>query len=172
MKKFLAIVLLLVIVAAGIGYLVLRSRYTGEVRKVRANAESRLTAVRRESMTAVRDLAADLVRTLSVTLADDIARKDFPAVQAETEAIVKGRRVAGILVLADDGTVVAATDTRYQGRKLDDPATRQALAATAIVVSETPPAPGQLEVDAPVRSAGRRVATLRVFFDVGGPRSD
>ncbi|NOZ79915.1 MAG: hypothetical protein GXP48_12205 [Acidobacteria bacterium] len=168
MKKFLAIVIALLIVAGGIGYLVLRSRYAAELKKVQANAQEQVAAQQKKDLGAIEDLARDLSRTLAVTLADDIARKDYPAVEGQLGSIVRGRRVAGVLVLDQDGNVLAATDLRYHGRRMDDAVTRKALGVTAVTISDEPPAPGQMEIDVPVSSGGRRIATLRVFFVLAG----
>ncbi len=165
MKKFLAIVVVLLIVAGGIGYLVLQSKHAAELKHVRETAQAQVIAQQKKDAHAVMDLAQDLTRTLAVTLADDIARKDFPSVESQLESIVQGRRVAGILVLDQDGNVLAATDLRYHGRRMDDAATRAALGVTTVTAAAEPPAPGQLEVDAPISSGGRRIATLRVFFE-------
>jgi hypothetical protein len=51
---------------------------------------------------------------------------------------------------------------------MDDAATRKALGVTAVTISDEPPAPGQMEIDVPVSSGGRRIATLRVFFVLAG----
>ena len=166
MKKFLAIVVVLLIIAGGIGYLVLQSKHAAELKKVQDAAEAQVVAQQKKDQSAIMDLAQDLSRTLAVTLADDIARKDFAAVEGQLGSVVQGRRVAGVLVLDQDGTVLAATDLRYHGRRLDDPATRAALGVTAVTVAQEPPAPGQVEVDVPVTSGGKRIATLRVFFVV------
>ncbi len=166
MKKFLVIVIVLLIVAGGIGYLVLQSRQATELKKVQETAQKNLVAQQKRDQRTIIDLAQDLSRTLAVTLADDIARKDFTSVEGQLESVVQGRRVAGILVLDQDGNVLAATDLRYHGRRMDDAATRSALGVTTLTVASEPPAPGQLEIDVPVSSGGRRIATLRVFFVV------
>lgn len=167
MKRFLSFLVAVLILAAGIGYLVLQHRYSTQLRQVTADAESRLVSQRSADQASLRDMAEDFANALAITLADDLARKEYAAVEAQLGPIVQGHRVAGLLVLGKDGSVYAATDLRYRGRRLDDPATRQALDATTVTVAKEPPAPGQVEVDAPVYSGGRRIATLRIFIELG-----
>ncbi len=166
MQRFLAILLIVVLVAAGVGYLVLQTRHGRELAAVRAAAEGRVEAEHRQAAQVTSELAEDLARALAVTLADDVARQDTAALESEVAELVRGHRLAGIIVLDRDGNVLAASDLRYKNRRLDDPATRAALAATQVTTAAEPPAPGQTEVDAPVLSAGRKVGAIRIFLEL------
>ncbi len=166
MQRFLAILLIVVLAAAGVGYLVLQARHGQELAAVRAAAEERVEAEHRQAAAVTRELAEDLARVLAVTLADDVARQDTAALESEVAELVRGHRVAGVIVLDPDGYVLAASDLRYRDRRLDDPATRAALAATEVSLASEPPAPGQTEVDAPVLSAGRGVGAIRLFVEL------
>ncbi len=168
MQKALAVLVVIVLVAAGIGYLVLQRQYNSRIERVTAETHAQLAACQSKAASVVREYAEDTATVLSVTLADDIARQEFAAVDAELASIVQGHRIAGVIVIDQEGAVLAATDLRYRGRSLDDQATRVALAVDTVTSSAAAPAPGQLEVDAPVFSGGQRLATLRVFFDLRG----
>jgi len=168
MQRFLAILLVIVLAAAAAGYFVLQRAHGKEVTALRAAAEERIEAERQNAAEVVGQLAQDLAGALAVTLADDVARQDVAALEAEVAAIVQGHRVAELVVLDGEGNVLATSNLRYRGRRLDDPATRRALAVTEVTTVEEAPSPGQLEVDAPILSAGRRVGTLRLFIEVTG----
>ncbi|NOZ95486.1 MAG: hypothetical protein GXP47_12235 [Acidobacteria bacterium] len=168
MQKALAVLLVIVLVAAGVGYLVLERQYTSKVERITAETHAQVAACQNKATEVIREYAEDSATVLSVTLADDIARQEFAAVDAELAAIVQGHRIAGVIVVDQEGKVLAATDLRYRGRSLDDEATRQALAVERVTSAATAPSPGQLEVDAPVFSGGQRLATLRIFYDVRG----
>jgi len=168
MQKALAILLVIVLVAAGIGYLVLERQFSSRVERVTAESHAQVAACQSKATSVVREYVEDVATVLSVTLADDIARKELAVVDAELGAIVQGHRIAGVIVLDQEGSVLAATDLRYRGRTLADEATRQALAVEKVTSAPEAPAPGQIEVDAPVFSGGQRLATLRIFCDVRG----
>lgn len=167
MKRFLAIVVVVLLVAAGAGYLVMRSQQRREVAALTARLDQAVAEQRQRDGAVARDLAQDMARTLAATVAGDLAAGDADGLNAELADVVQGRRVTGVIVLDPAGKVVASTDLRYRDRVLDDEATRQALAATAVTVAPTAPAPGQLEVDAPVERSGAKVGVLRVFVDLG-----
>lgn len=166
MRRFVAALFVVLLVAGGVGYFVLQSRHGHEMAAVRATAEERIEAEHRQGATVARELAEDLAGSLAVTLADDVARQDTAALEGEVAAVVRGHRVAGLIVLDPDGYVLATSDLRYRGRRLDDPASRAALAATSVSTAGEPPSPGQTEVDAPVMAAGRKVGVLRVFVEL------
>ncbi len=166
MQRFLAILVAVLILAGAAGYLVLERQHAAEIERITAETHARLAQVRQEQEQVIRGLGQDLATTLAVLLADEIARGNLALVEARLTPIVQGQRVAGILVVDQAGQVLAATDLRYRGRTLDDGATRQAIAVENVVVAESPPAPGQLEIDAPVFSSGQRVATVRLFLDL------
>ena len=166
MQRFLSILLAVLILAGGVGYLVLQHRHEAAMERITAETHARLAQVRQEQRELVRDLGRDMATALAVLLADDIARGNLAAVEARLTPIVQGQRVAGILVVDQAGAVLAATDLRYRGRRMDDEATRRAIAVEDVVVAGEPPAPGQLEIDAPVFSSGQRIATVRLFLDL------
>lgn len=166
MQRFLAILLIVILAAAGVGYLVLQAKHGKEVAAVRAAAEERVEAEHRQAAAVTGELAEDLARALAVTLADDVARQDTAALETEVAALVRGHRIAGVIVLDRDGNVLATSDLRYRDRRLDDPATRAALEANEVTTAAEPPAPGQTEVDAPVLSAGRKVGAIRLFVEL------
>lgn len=81
-------------------------------------------------------------------------------------AMVRGHRVAGIMVLSPSGEVVATTDQRWAGRTLDDAAATSALAVAEVSVRGEGQTPGQVEVAAPLFVGSQRVGAVRVFFDL------
>ena len=166
MQRFLTVLLVIVLLATGVGYLVLRHQGEARIERITAETHARLAQVRQEGREVVIGLGRDLATTLAVFLADDVAAGNLELVESRLTPIVQGQRVAGVLVVDPGGRVLAATDLRYRGRTLDDAATRQALAAEGVVVAKEPPAPGQVEIDAPVFSSGRRIATVRLFLDL------
>lgn len=167
MNRFLAILLIVAIVAGAVGYVVINARHEKELSAVRAAAEGRVEAETRRAHEISEDLAVDLARVMATTLADDVARQEGAAIEAQLAAAVKGHRIAGVIVLSPEGDVLAATDMRYSGRRLEDPNTLAALRATKAAAAEQPPAPGQLEVHAPIVNAGNQVGALRLFLDTG-----
>jgi len=167
MQRFLTGLVIILLLAGGVGYLVLSNRQGRDLERITAETHATLASERAADAAVARELAEDLAGTLAVTLADDLARDELAAVDAQLAAVVQGRRLAGVLVIAQDGRVLGTTDLRYRGRTLDDEATRKALAALETMIPEAPPAPGQVEVDTPVFSGGQRLATLRVFVDLG-----
>ncbi len=168
MQRFLVIVLVVVLLAGGVGYVVLQHRCESRIERITAETHARLAQVREDQRRMVQDLGVDMGAMLAVLLADDLAAGNLALVEARLTPIVQGRRVAGVLVVDQEGKVLAATDLRYRGRTLDDEGTRRATAAREVTVSSEPPAPGQLEVDAPVVSGGQRIATVRLFLDLKG----
>jgi len=167
MQKALAILLVIVLLAAGVGYLVLQRQLDSKIEGITAEAHAQLAACRNGAQATAREYAEDIATVLSVTLADDIARQELAAVDAKLAAIVQGHRITGVIVVGQDGKVLSATDLRYRGRTLDDDATHRAVAVEKVTSSDVAPAPGQLEVDAPIFSGGQRLATLRVFCELG-----
>ncbi len=168
MQRFLAILLVVLLAAGAVGYLVLRNTHEKALSAARAAAEERVEAERSHAAEVIGELAEDMARALAVTMADEVARQDVAALETEVAAVVQGHRVAGVLVLDTEGNVLATSDLRYRGRRQDDEAARRAMAVTAVTRAPEPPAPGQLEIDAPILSAGRRAGTLRLFIDVSG----
>lgn len=113
------------------------------------------------------DLSLDLTRTLATTIADDAARLEHAMLDAQLATVVRGRRVTGVQVLNQDGQVVATTDQRQAGRVSEDDATLAALKVGEVTLMDARPAPGQVEVSAPLFLGPERVGTVRVFFDLG-----
>ena len=169
MQKALAILLVIVLLAAGIGYVLLQRQTSAKIQRITAETHAEMAACQNRAQTMARQFAEDIATVLSVTLADDLARQELAAVDAELAAIVQGHRITGIIVVGQDGKVLSATDLRYRGRTMDDEATRRAVSVEKVTAAATAPAPGQLEVDAPIFSGGQRLATLRVFCDVRNP---
>jgi hypothetical protein len=166
MKQFLAVALVLVLAAAGGGYLWLQHRHAQDVERLTTETNTQLTEARTHCLAMTQELTEDAAGALAVTLAGDIARQEYAAIDADLGAIVQGHRLTGIIVLAPDGRVLAATNMRYRGQTMDDPATKRALAVDRTTSAPEAPRPGQIEVDAPVFSGGQRLATLRVFADI------
>ena len=166
MQKALAILLVIVLVAAGIGYFILQRQLDSKIERITAETHARVAECENRARDMARQYAEDIATVLSVTLADDIARQETASVDAKLAAIVQGHRITGVIVVGQDGKVLSATDLRYRGRTLDDEASHRALAVEKVTASDAAPSPGQLEVDAPVFSGGQRLATLRVFCDL------
>lgn len=166
MQKFLVGLVLVLVLASGVGYFLLNHQSRAALLAARQQAEEDQAADRQAASRVARELAEDLARTLSAVLADDIAEGRLEEVEAQLASAVQGHRLAGILVVAVDGAVLTSTDLRYRGRTLHDDATRRALAVTELVVMDEPPAPGQIEVDAPLMAKGSRIGVLRVFVQL------
>jgi hypothetical protein len=79
---------------------------------------------------------------------------------------VQGYRLVGVLVLSPERSVLSSTDLRYRGRTLDDAATRAAAQAEEVEIAEQAPAPGQVEVVAPLEKDGERVGFVRAFVQL------
>ena len=166
MQRFLLIVLVILLVATGVGYLVLDRQHQAALAAVQTTHDEALAECRGEALDVARELAADIARVLSATTADEVARGDEAALDPRLAAVVQGNRVLSVLVLAPGGRVLAATDLRFRGRALDDDASRAALAAdepTILGVAETP---GQVEAAAPLVHDGERVGAVRVTVAV------
>ena len=162
-----ATVVVILILAVGTGYLYVRARHRTALATVCADAAQATEQLQAQADRMGRQLAEDIGRILAVTLSEDVARVEHAVLDLKLASIVRGNRVTGIIVLGPDGAVLATTDLRYAGRTLDDPASERAMAVDQVTVSPEAPAPGQVEVDAPLRSAGERIGSLRVFVDLG-----
>jgi hypothetical protein len=166
MQKFLVGLVVVLLLAGAAGFLVLTHQSRTMLDAATSEAEQAQLADRQAAAAVARELAEDMARMLSAVLADDIAQGNLEAVEAQLATAVQGNRLAGVLVVAVDGTVLTSTDLRYRGRTLHDDVTRRALAATEVAVLEEPPAPGQIEVDAPLMAGGSRIGVLRVFVQL------
>jgi len=167
MQKFLAVLLVLAVLGAGIGYLLLQQRHFRAVEGLKVEHEAALQADREAAATIARELATDLVAVLARAAAEDLARNDEATLEGRLAEAVQSHRLAGALAVAPDGRVIATTDLHYRGRVLDDPATLRAAQADAVTVVEERPAPGQVEVVAPLVAAGQRLGCLRAIVDLG-----
>lgn len=159
---------LVLIVAAGAGWVWLNSQHEKELDQVRNDAEVRLTDAGQRSSAIITDLASDITLAIASTIGDHMTARDQDAVASEIGAVVRGNRVLGIVVLDADGSVFAATDQRYYVSGPDDPVNRRALAATGVVALPSPAEPGRVEMAAPVTHDGNHVGAVRVFVDVSG----
>ena len=166
MQKFLIGLVVVLLLAGVAGYLVLTHQSRTMLESATIEAEQSQVADRQAAAAVARELAEDLARTLAAVLADDIGQGKLEEVEAQLASAVQGHRLAGVLVVAVDGSVLTSTDLRYRGRTLRDDVTRRALAATEVSVMEEPPAPGQIEVDAPLMVGGSRIGVLRVFVQL------
>ncbi len=162
-----AILVVVLLLVAGAGYLYLQAQHRQALAAARDQAAQATEQLQMNADRMGRQLAEDIGRILSVTLAEDVARVEHAALDLKLASIVRGNRITGIIVLSPDGAVLATTDLRYAGRTLDDPASQRAMSVDKVAVADEAPAPGQVEVDAPLRSAGERVGSLRVFVDLG-----
>ena len=144
------------IVLGFVGYLSLQGQHK------KAQAALRLAATEE-----IVDLSLDLTRTLATTIADDAARLEHAMLDAQLATVVRGRRVTGVQVLNQDGQVVATTDQRQAGRIAEDEASQAALKVGEVTLMEARPAPGQIEVAAPLFLGPERVGTVRVFMELG-----
>lgn len=167
MRRFLGILVVLLLLAGTIGYLVLRSQQRSAIEALQAQKDQAVVEQRQQDAGVARDLAMDLTRALAATTASTVARGEADTLNSELAAVVKGKRVAGIIVVDPTGVVVASTDLRYRGRTLQDPATQHALAVAEVSLAAAPPAPSQVEVDAPLFVGSQEVGALRVFVDLG-----
>ncbi len=167
MRRFLGILVVLLLVAGAVGYFLLRSQSRSAIQALEAQMDQAVASQKEKDAGIARDLALDLTRTLAVTMASTVARGDADTLNSELAAVVKGKRVAGVIVVDPTGTVLASTDLRYRGRTLDDSATQHALEISEVSLAAGPPAPAQVEVDAPVFVGSQKVGALRVFVDLG-----
>ncbi len=162
-----AILVVILLLAGGTGYLYLRAQHRNELAAANDRAAQATDQMQAEADRMGRQLAEDIGRVLAVTLAGDVARVEHATLDLKLASIVRGNRITGVIVLSPDGAVIATTDLRYAGRTLDDPASQRAMSVEEVTVSPEAPAPGQVEVDAPLRSGGDRIGSLRVFVDLG-----
>jgi len=150
--------------AAGYGYL--RFSDSRQRAESMAREQAQSSELRQQAETAVLDLAQDIARTLATTVSDDVVRVENAMLESQLAAIVRGKRVAGVVILNARGNVVATTDQRYAVTSASDPATSRAMAATTVTVEPDTPVPGQVEVAAPLYVGSERVGTARVFVNL------
>ncbi len=171
MRRFVAIVIVVLLLAGAGGYLVLERAHRAELAAVRGEAEARIEAERRAAVATVRELAEDIARTLAAAVAPAVAAGDRERLDAVAAAAVAGHRIAAVLILDPGGEVVATSDLRFRGRRLGEAWARAALAAQAPTVLDEPATPGQLQAAAPVVSGGARLGAVIVRLDVRRPAS-
>ena len=150
------IVAAVLIIIGFIGFLVLQGRH-GKA----------LIAQHERAVATASEMAIDLTRVLATTIADDAARLEHAMLDMQLATIVRGRHVAGVVVLNPSGEVLATTDQRWAGRTLDDAETVAAMAVNEATLMPSTPMPGQIEVAAPLFVGSDRLGTLRVFVDLG-----
>lgn len=167
MQKFLAVLLVLVLAAAGVGYLLLERRQAAALDAVRSASGQAVDEARAEAATVAEQLARDTTRVLALAVADPVGRDDTTAVDSLLAAAVRGDRLVGVMVLDPSGEVLSSTDLRWRGRRLDDADALKAMAVKEPTVLG-PDANGEIEAAAPVEVGGVRVATVRATFSLGG----
>lgn len=167
MRTFVSIVVVLIVASLAAGYLVLTSGHRRALAEVREAADIRQAATHREAAITARELAEDTARILATAIAPAVVRGEFGALEGELAAMVRGHRLAGVIVLDRAGVVLATTDRRWAGRTLDDPMSLAALSVPTITVAPEAPAPGQIEIQAPLVVGSERVGTLRVMVELG-----
>lgn len=168
MKRFLVILLLLTIAAAAGGYFWLEQQHRAEVATIQRNALAVVDQAEVAAQEAPREWAIETVRVLAVTISDDVARGEFASLESKLAAIARGPRIRSLMVLNMKAQVVVASDKRLVGQTLSPMAAKQALATPAVTVSGEPPAPGQLELLAPLSVGGQRVGVLRAVVQLDG----
>ena len=159
------IVVLLVVIAVGYAWLgIIHSRNLAALEEETEEriAENRLVASRM-----ARELSEDLTRVVAIAAAVNVAAGEVGRLEAELGAMVRGHRLAAVIVLDRTGRVLASTDRRWAGRTLDDPLTLHALTVTEVGPAPEAPAPGQLEIHAPLLVGAQQVGALRVAVDLG-----
>jgi hypothetical protein len=169
MQRFLAVLLVLILASAAFGFFVLQHRHGVELAAIENANFDRYEELGADAAAAQRELAEDLVRVLSMSVADDVAGGDMKVLEERLAEAVQGNRLVGVLVLSPDGAVLSSTDLRFRGRVLDDEATRLAAGAADVEIAADAPAPGQVEVVAPLLVGGERVGFMRAFVQVEGP---
>lgn len=168
MQRFLAVLLVLVLAAAGVGYLLLQRQHAAALDAVQTASSGAADEARAQAAVAIEQLARDTTRVLALAIADPVGRGDTPAVDTLLAAAVGGDRLVGVMVLGPSGEVLSSTDLRWRGRRLDDADALKAMAVREPTVLG-PTAGGELEVAAPVVVSGVRVATVRATFQLGEP---
>jgi len=167
-RRVVLVMVTVAVAAVGVGYLVLERAHRRELAGARAEAEARLAAVRGAAVMGERALAEDLVRALAAAVAPAAASGETERLQEVAAELVRGRRVAWMVVLAPDGTAVAASDLRYRGRRPDEAWVESALRAGRPVVVGVETGGGPFIAAAPVVAGGRRVGTVVVRVEPAG----
>lgn len=166
MQRFLGILVVLLVLAGGAGYLTLTYRERSRLATQEKAAQDKVQAVEESGRTAAQQLAEDLTRVLATTISGDLSRGEYGSLQSELDAVVRGNRVVRIIVLDAGGRVVATTDRRYAGQGPEEEGNRRAAAVQGVTVESGVLAPGELEVDAPVAVGSQQVGAVRVFVNI------
>jgi hypothetical protein len=164
-KAIAFVILILLAVIAG-GYFWMQHRQQSAVHIAEATAQQQTVELRQQGEQLGQQLAQDIARTLAVTLYDRVSQGQTSALEAVLANIVRGHRIATIMVVDPQGKVVATTDLRYANRTLPEAEAQRLSGLTGITIAPTPPARDQVEADAPLQSGGERAGTVRVFVDV------
>ncbi len=167
MQRFLAVLVVVLLAAAGVGYLVLDRRHDAALEAEKAACRSELEAGQEHTSEVAASMARDLTQVLAVGIADEVGRGDVAALDAILAGTVRGDSLVEVIVIGPTGEVLSSTDLRWRGRTLDDAAGLKALAVREVTSLDRDPA-GRLEVAAPVEVGGVRVATVRAFFAPAG----
>lgn len=154
------------VVLAVAGYVWMATSHSREIKQLNAQHEQQVDGVRAAAVDLASALVADITLVLGTTVADDVARLERAMLESQLAVIVRGKKIAGIVVVDPRGAVLAATDQRYAGRTLDDPASLDAMAVSQVTIMPTVPVPGQVEAAAPLFVGSKRVGTLRVFVEL------
>lgn len=164
-KPVLITAVILVVLAAA-GFVWMTTMHSREVKQLKAEYGQQVDDTRAAATDMASALAADIALVLGTTVADDVARLQRATLESQLAAVVRGKKIAGIVVMDRRGAVVAATDQRYAGRTLDDRASLDAMAVSQVTIMPAAPVSGNTEAAAPLFVGSERVGTLRVFVEL------
>lgn len=164
-KAVAFVILILVAIIVG-GYFWMQHQQQSAVQRAQASAQQQTVELHQQGQQLGQQLAEDIARTLAVTLYDRVSQGQTSALEPILANIVRGHRIATVMVVDPQGKVVATTDLRYANRSLPEEEAQRLSGLTGITIAPTSPARDQVEADAPLQSGGERVGTVRVFVDV------
>lgn len=156
----------ILVVLALVGYVWMTTMHSREVKQLKAECGQQVEDIRAAATDLASALAADIALVLGATVADDVARLEHAMLESQLAAVVRGKKIAGVVVMDPRGAVLAATDQRYAGRTLDDRASLDAMAVSQVTIMPAVPVSGQVEAAAPLFVGSKRVGTLRVFVEL------
>ena len=157
-KAVAFVILVLIAIIVG-GYFWTQSRLHRETQAARATAQQQGEKLGRE-------LAEDIARTLAGTLYGPVSQGKTASLEPIPANIVRGHRIAAVMVVDPQGKVIATTDLRYSNRTLPESEIQRLANLTGGVIAPTPPARDEVEADAPIQLGGERSGTVRVFVDI------